>query len=97
MCALIDPRLMIEPPPAVPHHLRDCLGGEEVVADIDGDAVVPEGDVHLGDPVAMVVGRVVHQDANRAEPLGRPSDRRLQGRHVAHVTFLEEDLGPVIA
>ena len=97
MCALIEPEIDDRTAAGVPHHLRDGLGGEEVVPDVDRDPVVPQGLVHLGDLVPVVVGRVVDQHADRAELLGRSGDRRLQGRHVPYVALDEEGVGALVS
>ncbi len=43
------------------------LNGEVLVAQIDGDALVPEGRSHLVDRMAIVAGCVVHQHREGTE------------------------------
>ena len=64
---------MIEPPPSSLHLRVHRLGGEEMVAQVDVLRLVPIVRRDLVDGVALVVGGVVDQHRDRAEPLARPS------------------------
>jgi hypothetical protein len=86
---LIDPRLMIEPPPSA--HVR-CNGlcREELMPQIDGNAGVPTryGDiVHV---MAMIVRCVVDENPDRTEMRSNAFDRRLQRADVAQVAGDEQ-------
>src|SRR5215216_3218870 len=95
MCALIDPRLMIEPPPASRIISATAWAAKKWCRTLTAIRS-SHGLVHLGDLVPVVVGRVVDQHADRAELLGRSGDRRLQGGDVTHVTFGKERIGAIV-
>ena len=76
---------MIEPKPKLAHLRMNGLGGKKVMPQIDVLGVVPIVGGHVGDRVALVVGRVVDQDRDRAELRSRFGDSCLQRRDVGHV------------
>jgi len=66
----------------------DRLRGEELMAQVDGDAIVPVVDCHVLRPVALVVGRVVHKRRDRTKLVTHAADHRLQRGDIAEVAAL---------
>ena len=89
----VEPRLMIEPPPAAAIPGHDGLGREELVAQVHREAIVPVLRRHRLDRVPLVVGRVVDQHADRPEPRLRLGDRRAERRDVSQVAGDEHRRG----
>ncbi len=77
------------------HEGCDGLGGEELVAEVDGHALVPVGGGDVGEAVAVVVGSVVDEDAGWSEGLVDLGDGGLEGGDVGEVAAEEEGLGVV--
>jgi len=73
-----------------PHLRRHGLGREEVVPQIDGERRVPGVRVHVGHPVATVVGRVVDRHRDRTELVTADGDGLLQCRDVRYVARQEQ-------
>src|SRR6185295_7092175 len=61
------------------------LRGEELMAKVDGDAVVPVLQRDVSRLVAVVVGGVVDEDCNGARVIAHAPDDRLQRGNVAEV------------
>src|SRR5262252_9896944 len=71
------------------HLLDHGLGGEELMAEVDGDALIPVLDGDALDRVAIVAGGVVHEDADVAELRLHGADGGPQGVDVADIAAEE--------
>ena len=80
---------MIEPHLRRLHVGQHGLRGEELVLEIDGNALVPILGCHLFAGVAIIARRIVDEDGDRPQGLPRIVDCSTQGCHIAHVTALE--------
>src|SRR5262249_40286308 len=80
---------------AEPLHLLDHgLSGEELMAEVDGDALIPVLDGDALDRMAIVAGGVVHEDADVAELRLHGADRGPQGVDVADIAAEESRRRP---
>ena len=70
------------------HRRRDRLRGEEMMAQVDRQVLVPVLRRHVRERVAIVARRVVDEHADRAHRGLRGADRRLERRDVATSQWL---------
>src|SRR5206468_2575810 len=71
------------------HLVHHRLGGEELMAEIDGDPLIPEVDGHALDRMAIVARGVVHENADIAALRLHGVDGRAQEIDLADVAWIE--------
>jgi hypothetical protein len=93
---LIEPVLMMDPAFFADHARQHRLHAEEVLLDVDGDAVVPVFRRHIFPFMALVVSGVVDQHVDIAELCRDLLDRLPQGFGVGEIAFDEQWLGAIL-